>query len=73
MPRNLRVSYHIISRCWHELRMAVRERFSFISDAELDELVSEFLRTTPDAGDARIIVSGGSCKRVGSSESQFSE
>ena len=53
--------------------MAVRERFSFISDAELDELVSEFLRTTPDAGDARIIVSGGSCKRVGSSESQFSE
>ena len=35
--------------------MAVGERFSRISDAELDKLLSNILRRTPDAGEVVII------------------
>ena len=35
--------------------MAVGERFSRISDAELDKLLSKILRRTPDAGEVVII------------------
>ena len=55
MARTLRVSYYTISMCRHELGMGVGERFSCISDAELDELVSKILRRTPDAGEVMII------------------
>ena len=52
--RTLRVSYRTILRRRHELRMAVGERFGHISDAELDELVSNILRRTPDAGEVTV-------------------
>ena len=50
MARTLRVSYRTILRRRHELRMAVGELFGHISDAELDQLVSNILRRTLDAG-----------------------
>ena len=49
------MSYRTILRRRHELGMAVGERFSRISDAELDGLVSNILRRTPDAGEVMII------------------
>ena len=55
MARTLRVLYHTILRCWHELGMAVCERFSYISDAELDELISNILQRTPNAGEVMTI------------------
>ena len=49
------MSYRTILRRRHELGMAVGERFSRISDAELDKLPSNILRRTPDAGEVVII------------------
>ena len=44
MARTLRVPYHTISRRRHELGIAVGERFSLISDAELDERAAAVVR-----------------------------
>ena len=73
MARTLRVSYRTILRRQHELGMAVGERFSRISDAKLDELVSNILRRSLNAGEAMIIRAvrskGLQIKRLGITES----
>ena len=55
MARTLRVSYRTILRRRRELGMAIGERFSRVSETELDEIVSNILLRTPDAGEVMIM------------------
>ena len=48
MARTLRASYRTILRRRRELGMAIGERFSRVSEMELDEIVSNILLRTPD-------------------------
>ena len=55
IARKLRVSYRTILRRLRELGMAVGVQFSCVTEAELDEIMSNILRKTPCAGEVMIM------------------
>ena len=54
MARTLRVSYRTILRRRRALGMTVGAQFCRVSAVELDEIVSNILRQTPNAGEVQI-------------------
>ena len=55
MARTLRVTYCTILRRQRELGLAIGERFSRVSETELDEIVSNILLRTSGAGEVMIM------------------